>query len=191
MFIKKLLRKSSPAACVARVGQGHTAMVTQIKHTTHYSERQNVSISKKDNEAFGFNIRTYEDNTTDAELLTCVCSVKENSPAQSAGLRTGDVIISVNSVCVEGFQHQQIVDLVQKGSCLLKMEIVRGTLMKQKELQQKLEQLQWQLRQKRAELQMLIMQEERLRGGELRHTQPRSCLASEGPTLSSCLLLQT
>ncbi|XP_053494223.1 cytohesin-interacting protein [Ictalurus furcatus] len=191
MLIKKLLRKSSRATCVAREGQRSTAMMTQIKHKTHYSERQNVSISKKDNEAFGFNIRTYEKNTTDSELFTCVCSVKENSPAENAGLRTGDIIISVNSICVEGLQHEQIVDLVQKGSCLLKMEVVRGTSVKQKELQIKLEQLQRHLREKRVELQMLITQEERLRGGELRCTQPRSCLALENSTLSSCLVLQT
>ncbi|XP_060774650.1 cytohesin-interacting protein [Neoarius graeffei] len=189
MYIKKLLKKSSRAACVSREKPGCTAMMAETKHTTHYSERRIVLILKKDNEAFGFNIRTYEENTTDADLLTCVCSVKANSPAESAGLRTGDAIICVNSICVKGFEHQQIVDLIQKGSSLLKMEIVRGTSVKQKELQKKLEHLQRQLREKRAELKALITQEERLRGGELRCTPPRSCLASEEPTLSSSLLL--
>ncbi|KAK3557516.1 hypothetical protein QTP70_028346 [Hemibagrus guttatus] len=195
MFIKKLLMKSGRAACVSRDGgeRGHTATMTEIKkHTSHDSERRTLSISKKDDGAFGFNMRTYESSTTDSEMLTCVCLVKESSPAQSAGLQTGDVILSVNSVCVEGFEHQQIVDLILKDSSFLKIEIVRGTSVKRKELQKKLEQLQWQLSEKRAELQMLITQEERLRGGELHGTQPRPCLASEEPTLlSSALLLQT
>ncbi|KAF5895415.1 cytohesin-interacting protein-like [Clarias magur] len=194
MLIKSLLRKSSRAACVTREGQARTGMMAQTKHSTHYYERQNVTMSKKDTEAFGFNIRTYEDNTTDTtEPLTCVCLVKENSPAESAGLKTGDVILSVNSICVKGFEHEQIVDLVQKGSCVLKMEIVRGTAVKQKELQKKLEQLQRQLREKREELQKLIAQEERLGGGELRGTQSPSRLASpQDLTLSSGLLpLQT
>ncbi|KAM9482086.1 cytohesin-interacting protein [Clarias gariepinus] len=194
MLIKNLLRKSSRAACVTREGQARTERMARIKHSTHYYERQNVTISKKDTEAFGFNIRTYENNTTDStEPLTCVCLVKESSPAESAGVKTGDVILSVNSICVEGFDHQQIVDLIQKSSCVLKMEIVRGTAVKQKELQKKREELQRQLREKREELQTLIMQEERLRGGELRCTQSPSRLASpQDLTLSSGLLpLQT
>ncbi|KAG7326992.1 hypothetical protein KOW79_010393 [Hemibagrus wyckioides] len=195
MFIKKLLIRSGRATCVSRDRgeRGHTAKMAEIKHTeSHDSERRTVSISKKEDEAFGFNMRTYESSTTDSEMLTCVCLVKESSPAQSAGLQTGDVILSVNSICVEGFEHQQIVDLILKNSSSLKMEIVRGTSVKRKELQKKLDQLQWQLRDKRAELQMLITQEERLRGGELHGTQPRSCLASEEPSLlSSVLLLQT
>ncbi|XP_047669632.1 protein TAMALIN [Tachysurus fulvidraco] len=192
-FIKKLLRKSSQASCVSREGRarGHTPEVTEIRHASHDPERRTVSISKQDDTAFGFNMRTYESNTTDSEMLTCVCSVKDSSAAQSAGLQTGDVIISVNSICVEGFEHQQIVDLIRKDSCFLKMEIVRGTSVKRKELQKKLEQLQWQLRDKKAELQMIITQEERLRGDELQHTQPRSCLDSVELTLHSSGLLQT
>ncbi|KAF7711086.1 hypothetical protein HF521_000097 [Silurus meridionalis] len=154
MIIKKLLRGSSRAACVSREGQ---VMKRKVKPRTHSPDRKEVTVWKRDDEAFGFIIRTYEGDATDSEMLTCVCSVKENSPAERAGLKTGDVIMSVNSICVEGFEHQQIVDLIQKGSCPIKMEIVRGTLMKQKELQRKLEQLQWQLREKTAELQTLIL----------------------------------
>ncbi|XP_062852930.1 cytohesin-interacting protein-like [Trichomycterus rosablanca] len=132
----------------------------QIKQLAHDSSRQNVVMLKKDDEAFGFKIKT---DTNYCKLVTCVCSVTKNSPAESAGIRTGDVIITVNNMCVEGFSHQQIVDLIQKGPCLLKLGIVKCTSVKQKELQQKLHHLQMQLKDKWEELQRLITQEEHIR----------------------------
>ncbi|KAL7826194.1 hypothetical protein SRHO_G00339320 [Serrasalmus rhombeus] len=196
-YIKKLIRKGSLADSFSRrkpadksylkhkEGRRHTVMQTQIKHQSHDSKRESVIVSKKEAEAFGFEIRTYNEKnmtSSDEDVLTCICSVRESSPAETAGLRTGDVITSVNGVCVEGFEHEQIVDLIQT-SCLLKMEILRGTTVKQKELQKKLNHLEWQLNEKWAELQMLIVQEERLINGNLSRTHSDSCPSSEHPTL--------
>ncbi|KAK1798758.1 hypothetical protein P4O66_007050, partial [Electrophorus voltai] len=149
-------------------GQGRKARRTEIIGVSQDYERQNVVISKNNNETFGFKIKTYEKNTTDSgqDILTCVSSVREKGPAERAGLRTGDLIIIINNICVEDFVHQRIVDLIHNSSSCLKLEIVRGTTLKQRELQKKLHHLQDQLREKRAELQVLISQEEHLRGGE-------------------------
>ncbi|XP_072538988.1 cytohesin-interacting protein [Salminus brasiliensis] len=197
-YIKKLIRKGSRADSFScpkpaykknyRIQEEHrhTALQTQPQHPSNDSKRESVVMSRKDSEAFGFEIRTYNEqtvNSSDEDVLTCVCSIKENSLAENAGLRTGDVIVSVNSVCVEGFEHQQIVGLIQT-SCLLKMEILRGTTVKQKELQKKLHHLQWQLNQKWVELQMLIAQEDRLLRGDLSSTSSQdSCPVSEHPTI--------
>ncbi|KAG9277618.1 cytohesin-interacting protein-like [Astyanax mexicanus] len=197
-YIKKLIRKGSRTSSFSRpkpahkknyvIPEEHThkEAPTNTQHMSHDSKRESVLMSKQDSEAFGFEIRTYNEqmkvNSSEEDVLTCVCSVRENSLAESAGLRTGDVIISVNSVCVEGFEHQQIVDLIQ-SSCLLKMEILRGTTVKQKELQKKLNHIQWQLNQKWEELQMLIAQEERLLRGDQTSTHSEPCPASEHPSL--------
>ncbi|XP_036425387.1 cytohesin-interacting protein [Colossoma macropomum] len=196
-YIKKLIRKGSLADSFSRrkpanknylkskEGQRHTVLQTQINHQSHDSKRESIIVPKKEGEAFGFEIRTYNEkniNSNDEDVFTCVCSVRESSPAETAGLRTGDVIMSVNGICVEGFEHEQIVDLIQT-SCLLKMEILRGTTVKQKELQKKLNHLEWQLNEKWAELQMLIAQEERLIRGNLNRTHSDSCPSSEHPIL--------
>ncbi|XP_026874241.1 cytohesin-interacting protein-like [Electrophorus electricus] len=162
-------------------GQGRKARRTEIIGVSQDYERQNVVISKNNNETFGFKIKTYEKNTTDSgqDILTCVSSVREKGPAERAGLRTGDLIIIINNICVEDFVHQRIVDLIHNSSSCLKLEIVRGTTLKQRELQKKLHHLQDQLREKRAELQVLISQEEHLRGGDQRNRGSQSCLAPD------------
>ncbi|XP_066522659.1 cytohesin-interacting protein [Hoplias malabaricus] len=192
-YIKELIRKGSRAESFSRrkvvdknyYRQRQRATQSQIKLQKHDSNRECITIPKKDNEAFGFEIRTYNEkltNSCEEDVFTCVCSVRENSPAENAGLRAGDVIIIVNSICVEGFEHQQIVDLIQ-NACLLKMEIVRGTTVKLKEMQKKLHHLEWQLNEKWAELQKLITQEERLLRGDQRSTHSDSCPPSEPLTL--------
>ncbi|XP_076869766.1 cytohesin-interacting protein [Brachyhypopomus gauderio] len=153
----------------SRDEQGCKAKGSLIKDLAHDCERQNVVISKKDNETFGFKIKTYDEkNNTDPgqDVLTCVSSVRQEGPAERAGLRTGDLIISINSICVEDSVHQRIVDLILNSSTCLKMEIVRGTTVKQRELHKKLHHLQGQLREKREELRLLIAQEEHLRRGD-------------------------
>ncbi|XP_055069652.2 protein TAMALIN [Misgurnus anguillicaudatus] len=135
--------------------------------TAEHCIRKSFILRREENETFGFDIKTSSDETpvsTDQDLSSCVCWVKENSPAMTAGLTTGDVIITVNGVYVTGFTHQQVKDIMQK-STMLKMDIIRDATVKQRQLLCKLYLLQRELTEKCEELQTVITQDVRLRRG--------------------------
>ncbi|KAG7466920.1 hypothetical protein MATL_G00147470 [Megalops atlanticus] len=144
-------------------------------------QRTTVVLEKQDNETFGFEVQTYglqnKDNNT-VEMCTFVCKVKEDSPAERAGLTTGDVIVRINSICIEGSAHQHIVDLIRESTNLLKMETVSGAVVKRIELEKKLRLLKESLRAKWVELQKLTLQEQRLICGNMNDISPRPSLDS-------------
>ncbi|KAI1899215.1 hypothetical protein AGOR_G00059470 [Albula goreensis] len=144
-------------------------------------QRTTVELEKQDNETYGFEVQTYglqqkESNTV--EMCTFVCSVQANSPAESAGLTTGDVIISINGVCTEGSAHQRIVSLIRESTNILKMETVSGAVVKRIELEKKLRLLKQRLRTKWVELQKLTLQEQRLACGNMNMSSPLPSLDS-------------
>ncbi|XP_030637675.1 cytohesin-interacting protein-like [Chanos chanos] len=152
------------------------------------STRKTVAMERQDNETFGFDIKTHCVQDTDSavrSLYSFVSSVKEQSPAERAGLKAGDIIISINDICTEGYSHQQIIELVQNSASLLKMDTMSGDTVKQLELKHKLRLLQWQLRQKREALSALRSQEERLTRGN------RSGTESDNSSESLTSLLST
>ncbi|XP_065096407.1 protein TAMALIN [Paramisgurnus dabryanus] len=129
--------------------------------------RKSFILRREENETFGFDIKTSSSETsvsTDQDLSSCVCWVKENSLAMTAGLTTGDVIVTVNGEYVTGFTHQQVKDIMQK-STMLKMDIIRDATVKQRQLLCKLYLLQRELTEKCEELQTVITQDVRLRRG--------------------------
>ncbi|XP_051753883.1 protein TAMALIN [Ctenopharyngodon idella] len=163
-------------------GKSHKRNVLQSQDkTTEQCIRKTVVLRRKENETFGFDIQTgsvERSISAEQDLSSYVCWVKENSLAESSGLMTGDVIITVNSVHIAGFTHQQIKDLVQKSS-LLMMEIIRGATEKQRQLLNKLHLLQRQFTEKCEELQTLISEEMRLVGGAMEDIQKPCALLPE------------
>ncbi|MBN3306232.1 CYTIP protein, partial [Amia calva] len=164
------------------------------------SQRTTIVLEKQDNETFGFEIQTYglQHKTTNMlEMCTFVCKVQPESPAESAGLTTGDIIVMVNGISTEGFSHQQIVDQVKASSNCLRLETVSGTAVKRIELETKLKYLKQTLRERWVEMHTLLLQEQRLSGGNLnecsRHSSldspmsPVSPTSSEGPVFSPAL----
>ncbi|XP_036397078.1 cytohesin-interacting protein-like [Megalops cyprinoides] len=144
-------------------------------------QRTTVVLEKQDNETFGFDVQTYglqnKDSNT-VEMCTFVCKVQEDSPAERAGLTTGDVIVRISGICIEGSAHQHIVDLIRESTNLLKMETVSGTVVKRIELEKKLRLLKESLRAKWVELQKLTLQEQRLICGNMNDISPRPSLDS-------------
>ncbi|XP_028847484.1 cytohesin-interacting protein [Denticeps clupeoides] len=132
--------------------------------------RTTVVLEKQDNEVYGFEVQTYGvqlKNSTLVEMCTFVSSVQEDSAAGSAGLGTGDIILTINGVSIEGSAHQDIVNLIRQSPNTLKLETVSGTVVKRIELQKKLSFLKHMLREKWVELQALTLQERRLARGNL------------------------
>eukprot|EP00040_Diaphanoeca_grandis_P017775 m.93146 g.93146 ORF g.93146 m.93146 type:complete len:420 (+) comp26609_c1_seq1:566-1825(+) len=52
---------------------------------------------------------------------TTVFGVEPRGPAEIAGIRRGHVIIEVNGKCVQGFPHDQVVDLLRNGSRAIRL----------------------------------------------------------------------
>lgn len=132
-------------------------------------QRTTLLLEKQDNESFGFEIQTYGlqlRNSSAVEMCTFVCTVKEDSAAESAGLTAGDIIITINSVSIEGSSHQHILDLIRESTNSLKIETVSGNVVKQIELEKRMNRLKQSLREKLLELQTLTLQEKRLLRGK-------------------------
>ncbi|CDQ80473.1 unnamed protein product [Oncorhynchus mykiss] len=145
---------------------------TRSNSLVDYSDpqRTTVTMQKQDNETFGFEIQTYGvqlKNSTAVEMCTFVCKVQDDSSAESAGLTTGDVIVTINGVSIEGSTHQRIVDLIRESTNFLQMETVCGTVVKRIELEKKMSLLKHTLGEKWVELQALTLQENRLTQGNL------------------------
>lgn len=133
-------------------------------------QRTTIVLEKQDNETFGFDIQTYGlqlRHTSKVEMCTYVCKVQEDSAAESAGLTAGDIIITINGVSIEGSSHQHILDLIGESTNSLKMETVCGNVVKQIELEKRVNLLKQSLREKLMELQTLTLQEKRLTRGNL------------------------
>ncbi|XP_056146036.1 cytohesin-interacting protein [Lampris incognitus] len=145
-------------------------------------QRTTVVLKKEDNESFGFEIQTYGvqvKNSSAVEMCTFVCKVQEDSAAESAGLTTGDVIIKINGVSIEGSSHQHIVDLIRESANLVKLETVFNTVVRRIELEKKVALLKQRLREKLSALQALTLQEKRLMRANLNDTSSHPSLESQ------------
>ncbi|XP_059199161.1 cytohesin-interacting protein [Centropristis striata] len=163
--------------------------LTHSNSLVDYSDPQRTTIilEKQDNETFGFEIQTYGLQLKDSsavEMCTFVRKVQEDSAAESAGLTTGDIIITINGVSIEGSSHQHILDLIRESTNNLKMETVCGNVVKQIELEKKMNLLKQSLREKLVELQALTLQEKRLTRGNLNNSSLHLSLDSSS-TVSS------
>ena len=88
------------------------------KHSFGPSEKHHKSkhavrtchLKKTHGEEYGFNLRS-------KNLHECcyVGIVDKDTPADSAGLRSGDRILEINKTNVNGFNHEEIVCLIKRG----------------------------------------------------------------------------
>nr|XP_061799679.1 cytohesin-interacting protein-like [Nerophis lumbriciformis] len=138
-------------------------------------QRMTVVLEKEDNEAFGFEVQSDSlqlRSSSAVEICSFVSKVVENSAAETAGLSAGDVIITVNGNSIEGFSHQQVIDLIRGSANSLKLETVCSSVVKWIELEKRVNQLKQSLNEKLKELQVLTLREERLIRGTLKESNP-------------------
>ncbi|XP_041663123.1 cytohesin-interacting protein [Cheilinus undulatus] len=174
LWYRRSLRGNSERS---RQNTGSLSRVRKTKQSystslVDYSDPQRTTIvlEKPDNGTFGFEIQTYGlqlRDTSAVEMCTLVRTVQEDSAADSAGLTAGDVIITINGASIEGFSHEQVLNLIRESTNSLKIETVSGTVVKQIELEKKLNLLKQTLREKLVELQALTLQEDRLTRGNM------------------------
>ncbi|XP_051497489.1 protein TAMALIN isoform X1 [Apus apus] len=127
--------------------------------------RRVVTLEKKAEETFGFEIQTYGLHHQDGnrvEMFTFVCQVHGGSPAEAAGLKTGDTITGVNGLNVEGIRHREIVEIIKSSGNLLRLDTLYGTSIRRAELEARLQYLKQTLYEKWGEYRSLMVQEQRL-----------------------------
>ncbi|TMS06812.1 Cytohesin-interacting protein [Larimichthys crocea] len=103
-------------------------------------------------------------------MCTFVRKVQQDSAAENAGLTAGDIIVTINGVSIEGSSHQQILNLIRESTNSLKMETVCGNVVKQIELEKRMNLLKQSLREKLVELQALTVEEKRLMRGNMNNS---------------------
>ncbi|XP_031438503.1 general receptor for phosphoinositides 1-associated scaffold protein-like [Clupea harengus] len=143
--------------------QGQDLMADQPEPSP--ASLRSLVLEKDDNETFGFEIMCNDSPVED--LRVAVSCVKPESPAEKAGMNPGDVLVSVNGVCVTEFLHQQITDTILHSGLIIRLETISAFAAKQMELKRKLRQLQCRLKDKSTELYLLASREEHLTGGKL------------------------
>ncbi|VDM95327.1 unnamed protein product [Thelazia callipaeda] len=80
--------------------------------------RRTVMVTRTDGQAFGFTLQTYLLKRKDEDVpskVTYVDYVQLESPAADAGIRAGDVIISINGLIVTEMGHESLIRLI--SSC--------------------------------------------------------------------------
>lgn len=128
------------------------------------SKRRTLKLTKKEN-TWGFTLQTYgikHKRTNEIEVLTYVDYIEISSPAWYAGLRKGDVILSVNGERVGDVTHQQLVDTIKKAGNTIRLVVLFEDCCRKVELHEKYMKLKAVLRSKYEELRELERQENQI-----------------------------
>lgn len=132
-----------------------------------YRKRRTIRLMKK-NESWGFTIQTYgfkNKKTGEIEVYTYVDYVDLNGPASIAGMRRGDIILSVNGKSVEFATHQELVSVIQSCKEEARMVVLFVDCCKKVELHDRLIKLKKLLSDKIKELRNVEMKERELLDG--------------------------
>lgn len=132
-----------------------------------YRKRRTIRLIKK-NDSWGFTIQTYgfkNKKTGEIEVYTYVDYVDLNGPASIAGMRRGDIILSVNGKSVEFATHQELVSVIQSCKEEARMVVLFVDCCKKVELHDRLIKLKKLLNDKIKELRNVEMKERELLDG--------------------------